>query len=99
MTEETAGCAARPATATSRRDRSLFSAYVESASMRSQSASCSQLEREGTSAAREPEGASPPRVYLPVSRPYSSGKYGRMPRPKCSEAGTTSSSTVRSSSE
>ena len=56
MTEVTAGCAARPAMATSSSDRSRFSAYDASASMRSQSASCSQLAREGTRRHASPMG-------------------------------------------
>ena len=44
-----------------------------------------------------PPACSPRLVYLPVSRPLASGKYGRMPRPKRSHASTSSRSTSRSS--
>ena len=99
MTEETVGWAASPAIATSRIERSRASAYASRASMRSQSAVGQPAARLASRSAREPLGAAWPRRYLPVSRPYSSGKNGSRPRPNRSQAGTSSRSTLRSSSE
>ena len=46
-----------------------------------------------------PSGAGSPRRYLPVSRPYASGKNGSTPTPTCSHAGTSSASAERSYNE
>jgi len=55
--------------------------------------------REPQTASRVPSGGFSPRLYFPLSRPEASGKKGRNPRPKCSQEGSTSCSTLRSSSE
>ena len=64
-----------------------------SASMMSQSA---RRRGAGSGAAGQPGALRrlSPRRYLPVSRPLASGKNGSRPRPNCSQAGTTSASTV-----
>ena len=46
-------------------------------------------------ASREPSGTTPGR-YLPVSRPFASGKYGMYANPSCSATGSASCSSARS---
>ncbi len=43
-----------------------------------------------------PSSGRAPCAYLPVSRPFASGKYGRTPSPYAAAAGSTSSSAARS---
>src|SRR5262249_26078998 len=51
----------------------------------------------GFFANREPGGSAAPRLYLPVSRPLASGKYGNIPNPSALAAGMSSRSTSRTS--
>src|SRR5690242_11474445 len=96
ITEPTAGSAPRPAIATSSNVRPRSAANRSSASTASNERSEIAAPR---AASLVPSGGGSPRRYLPVSNPFASGKYGRMPTPKCAHAGISSRSSVRSSSE